>query len=573
MNRSMLAVLICIFCLVPNSAVAKFSAMERSTDAMTIISTLSHRYGPLKWKKEYMEIDFIKLSNRFLYNAKKDQTDFEFYKLMAGYLQDLADAHVSSKAPTTFKTYLPIDFDYIEGEYVLEQVNREELPYEAFPFERGDELIAMDGVAIPVIIKQLRVLNDEGYEPTTIRYLTGLLTYRKQSMFIDVPTGDVSLSLRSRTDGRVREATLTWQESGEPMAESSPEENPWPFASASDLTLDTELLSSLAPLENQSSVLDRLRNARVDLAGKKSWSLGSFAPQFPLWDNFIPRFGPGSDSRPFYFTGTFEHDGHVIGFLRLPAWSPDMFGPWKEVLAWLGNEIRWLQENTEALVIDQTFNPGGDVCYCESIFRMFLDKPTKPLSFEVRANRNWLIGVEKDYESYGDVLPAPDKVLLKQLLENIRSAIAEGKYMTDPVRLCDPREMIDPWTDESGVQTSYTKPILMLINELDFSGGDAFPAQMQDAGRATLFGHRTAGAGGTVGSFGPFGFSDLTFRITESLMWRAKSITLEDGSSTNYVENVGVRPDIEYDITMDDFLNGYRGYQNAIAESVISLIE
>jgi len=134
-------------------------------------------------------------------------------------------------------------------------------------------------------------------------------------------------------------------------------------------------------------VLDRLRNARVDLVGREAWNFGSFAPNFPLWDNFEPRFEPESDSQPFYFTGTFERDGHVIGFLRLPAWSPDMFGPWKEVLAWLGSEIRWLQENTEALVVDQTYNPGGDVCYCESIFRMFLDKPAKPMSFEVRANR------------------------------------------------------------------------------------------------------------------------------------------------------------------------------------------
>jgi len=96
---------------------------------------------------------------------------------------------------------------------------------------------------------------------------------------------------------------------------------------------------------------------------------------------------------------------------------------------------------------------------------------------------------------------------------------------------------------------------------------------LQDAGVAKIFGWRTRGAGGNVRPVGPFGNSDIRISITESLMWREKPVDLGEGRTTNYIENVGVVPDYPYDVTLDDFLNGYKGYRAAIETALRDMLK
>ncbi len=111
---------------------------------------------------------------------------------------------------------------------------------------------------------------------------------------------------------------------------------------------------------------------------------------------------------------------------------------------------------------------------------------------------------------------------------------------------------------------TYTKPILMLINEMDTSGGDFTPAMLQDAERVSLMGSRTAGAGGCVSNFffpNANGISTISYTITL-------------GKRTNHkkIENLGVTPDIPYSIKTDDIKNNYRSFIREINENVTSLI-
>ncbi len=109
----------------------------------------------------------------------------------------------------------------------------------------------------------------------------------------------------------------------------------------------------------------------------------------------------------------------------------------------------------------------------------------------------------------------------------------------------------------------YTKPIVLLIDELSGSGGDAFPAIMGGIGRATLMGRRTMGAGGHVEIAGPLYFSGQTLSLTKSMFFRPDGVP---------VENHGAEPSVPYAPTVNDFVNGYVDMQATYLAETLKLV-
>lgn len=65
------------------------------------------------------------------------------------------------------------------------------------------------------------------------------------------------------------------------------------------------------------------------------------------------------------------------------------------------------------------------------------------------------------------------------------------------------------------------------------------------------------------------GFAD----VTESLMYRNKDVTTPDYGVTRYIENVGVRPDIESDyMTADNLRTGGAAFVDAFSRAIVDLI-
>ena len=135
-----------------------------------------------------------------------------------------------------------------------------------------------------------------------------------------------------------------------------------------------------------------------------------------------------------------------------------------------------------------------------------------------------------------------------------------GRRFTDLIHISGVDD-IDP---APKAEERYTKPILLLTNALDFSGGDFFPAIMQDNKRATIMGVRTAGAGGIVRSFSvnQFGIDHLS--ATGSLAERPNG---------QPIENLGVTPDVPYEITARDYRMGFGEYRYNILKTLKKMLE
>ncbi|PCI35874.1 MAG: hypothetical protein COB53_10560, partial [Elusimicrobia bacterium] len=152
--------------------------------------------------------------------------------------------------------------------------------------------------------------------------------------------------------------------------------------------------------------------------------------------------------------------------------------------------------------------------------------------------------------------------LFKKIAGYARFIISElraGRRLTNQVAMMGVDE-IDPHPTQV-----YTKPIQVLVNELDFSSADFFPAILQDNGRAQIFGTRTSGAGGAVRQMqfpNQFGIAMISY--TWSIAMRMIG---------QVIENLGIKPDKPYALTPNDLRNNFEDYKKAQNKEMNKLLE
>jgi C-terminal processing protease CtpA/Prc len=158
--------------------------------------------------------------------------------------------------------------------------------------------------------------------------------------------------------------------------------------------------------------------------------------------------------------------------------------------------------------------------------------------------------------------------------DEITTANSAMRGRTKPIPLDDVTIDRDPAMDAKGNVIAYTKPIVVLVDEMSASAADAFAATIQDNARGPLLGWRTMGAGGSVEAWEAGTYSLGVATVTESLMNRKTAIVTAEYPAAPYVENIGVRPEIVVDYMTADNLNRQgKPFVDAFVAAILAQIQ
>ncbi len=519
-----------------------------------LAAQFAKRYAPYEWKRDVYGADLLNAAP-FVDRAAAAKNDLEFYDIQIDYVAQLHDAHVALLLPSDFYARLGLSLDIYDDKVLIDGISRSLLPQRDYPFEIGDELVSLDGRSAEEWIRDLSKYAEAANPRTTRRIAAYLIATRSQEAIPGAALlGDKASVVVRRRSGEMETYSMPWVKSGTPMLAAGPVPSP-----------KTQRRASRRGLPGGGGLLPPYLEPLRDLMyaavapSKAVISTGSLQPVFSMPPNFRVRLG-----RPYvdyFYSGTYEAGGKTLGYLRIPDFIPDDD---ITALQQLDREIAYMQANTDGLIVDVTNNGGGYVFYTTEVARRLIPRPFRTMGFELRATAEMVQKFSLSYD-YARLLGAPQYTLdqCAALLEEVRAAYRDNRGRTGPLPLDylyitppAPSLEVPPVTDRSGNVTAYSKPVMVLVGELSFSAAESFAAIMQDNQAALIAGARTAGAGGTPAYYDAGAYSETYVAVTRGLMARKNPVVTPDFPTTSYLENVGVRPDVELEYqTRDNLMN------------------
>jgi len=540
--------------------------MYENIDAMR--GFIKSKYCPVEWKKEYAGWDL----NEQVEEAKKrieahpNLTVKESQKIIRDFFNSLKDYHVNTAFFSSEAAILPFSVKGSENRYFITYIDREAVTNKNFPCEIGDEIISFDGKPVHAVIQDLRKEVGDNVPETDQSLAELFLTARLGAYAHDVPRGSVKVGVLHQQGNTQKTYKLNWKYYSE-LIRSPNMETKVPKAFGSHLRFQNhEWLSKRfsLPIYHQ---LDKL-NSR---AKKKNTSDPN---EMGERESFIPNLGnidwQTNANNAFHAYIYINDAGKSIGYLRIPHY---MF--FEEEVEDLFDIIAKFEKETDALVFDQVNNTGGSIFFAFAVSSLLAKEPLNNYSQKIIMTQEEFVDAFLENEELKELYNEMDedtyvnaggfyinRSMVKEFMEFDEFMMKEwnqGKFYTGYYPLWGFKKLpVHP-------VTHYTKPILMLINELDFSCGDVVPALLKDNNRVTLLGVRTAGAGGYVVGFtypNRFGMQYMT--LTGSLIQRFNG---------KPIENLGVQPDIQYTLTPEDLRTNYSPYIQTIKQAVNNLVK
>lgn len=563
-------ILLALVSIAAGTSWGQLTTEQKVQDFQNLTSLYAKQYAPYHWKVQAFGYDLFQIGP-WLDKVRKSAGDIEFYEIMAQYVASLNDAHSIYFNPSDFEADLRFRTDIYEGKVLIDAIDRTALPTSRFPFQIGDEVVMVDNRTPDDLIRDFSRFFSDANPLSTRRDAAGLIPVRIQAFDPRAEElGDNATVVIRRQNGNLETYTIKWVKFGTPLTQNGPVPTPrgaGRLATRAEANPD----DSGDPEPEFMHPLRYYQYLRVPMK-KAVLNFDALPPIFALPQGFVQRLGRRSTD--FFFTGTYQSGGKTIGFIRIADF--DLFGDFSNINAGraaFDTEIAFMEKNTDGLVVDIMRNPGGFACYAEDLMSRLATRPFHDLNFEFRPTISDVQAFAQDVQAAID-FGAPSYIVdtLKNYQANINLAYREGG-MTGPLPLCGLSSNRDPNKDRNGNLAVYDKPILMLTDEFSVSSADFMAAMFQDAQRGKIFGMRTMGGGGTVAGFNTGFYSEGFAYVTQTLGERLNPIVTPEYPTAPYIENIGVRPDIQRDyMTMSNLLNRGSDFVNGFTTAIVGMI-
>ena len=496
---------------------------NRFLDFTTFVGQIQSGYAPLQLKETTGVVNWDRLKDQYLRRLKKVQSNREYYYLLVRFAAEFNDGHLRAILYTSQRAFLKFSVDYIDGKVIVVESREPSVNV-------GDEILHVDGKPVREALEDLIQYRRMGSKLANLRHSAKKLTFRNGQV-VPVPL-DPSILLSFQTStGSQYEQSFSWEYYGNPEDEIQ------------RFQLQKQLLGSSQPV-SQTPEISEISQNHVAKDGMEASRASGCSEKSKI---FLPLKAKKINA-PF-LAYTWKVKGKTLGYVEISNYRMGT-----KTNSEYGKVLNRMNRTTDGLIVDLTFNCGGHVFNVYPLASIFLKHSRKPLDFQFVGNKAQKIRYE--LEATGSTAFGVSKNYLLEISGLIKDAWRGGHWLADPIPF--PRKIIKPHP-----RLRYSKPMIILVDEMSSSAGEMFPAFLQGAGRAKILGARTAGMGGSVADSALLPFSQVRTVVTSALILRPDGVP---------IENNGVVPDIPYQIKAQDFVTGLKKYRKFYTEKLLDLL-
>jgi hypothetical protein len=546
--------------LVSFGANAQLTKDQKTADFMQLSALFAKNYTAYEWKRDVLNYDLLNVKP-WLDRIAQSKDDLDFYQICAEYVSNLQDGDSQYILPSDFTADLRFSVDIYDGKVLIDGIDRTALPSKTYAFQIGDEVVSVDGKTAQELIQAY-----SGYitysNPVAVRRTAALLIpFREQALMPRAhEIGDTAKVVILRQSGAMETYDIPWVKSGTPLLGVGPVPSP--------KAIRANAKPRLAGAEGDTADVSFAASAR-DTTGFEGPKATPFPGLFPIFNPpNTAKIRLGLAQGDAIVTATYQAGDVNLGFMRIPSMALSAAGQRQ-----FQNEIAFFQQNTDGLVIDIMGVSSANFCTEQSLLTYLIPHSFGAIGYQVRATESWVARYASLLQSAIDTR-APQWMidLYSTYLSYVQQAYSGKGGKTGTLPFCTASLSWDPAADSSGKILAYTKPITVLIDEMSL--GDVFAAILQDEQRAQLVGNRTSGLGGGASQYFAGNFSEGIVLINVDTLTRNRLIATDDFPVTNFIENVGVRPDITLSYqTKDNLLNHGKPFVDAFTAAAVTWVK